>query len=97
MQVAQTILAQLGGPRFIVMTGSKHFVGDDTHLRFKVGTNPRKITHVQIRYMTSTDTYLVTFMRVRGLNVQTIAEFPDVYADMLQLLFTENTGLYTRL
>jgi hypothetical protein len=36
MTVSQTILSELGGNRFIAMTGSKNFVGSDDALSFKL-------------------------------------------------------------
>ena len=36
LKVANTILAQLGGLRFIVMTGARDFIGGDYHLIFSL-------------------------------------------------------------
>jgi hypothetical protein len=38
-EVAETILEQLGGKRFIVMTGAKHFAADGNALRFRLPSN----------------------------------------------------------
>jgi hypothetical protein len=94
--VALTILSQLGNRRFIVMTGSKNFVSDTNSLRFKVGSNPKKITHCLIE-LTPMDVYKVTFMTVRGLEIKRSEVVENVYAEDLQNVFTSKTGLYTRL
>ena len=36
MQVAQTILQQLGGNKFVVMTGSKNFIAGENFLRMNL-------------------------------------------------------------
>ena len=98
MQVAQTILAQLGGRKFIAMTGSKDFIGSDTKLQFKVGKNPNKVTNYRIT-LDPSDTYTVESLKWNGrkLDMQTVSSHSDVYCDMLQSVFTDDTGLFTRL
>ena len=97
--VAQTILSQLGGRKFIAMTGAKSFVGGSDMLMFalparfaKDGINKVRIT------LTPADEYKVEFMKIIGTKpVKTIAEVDGVYADNLQRIFTSHTGLDTRL
>lgn len=100
MNVAQTILSQLGGKRFQVMTGAKNFVGTPDTLRFTLPPNAKDgIDLVSIR-LDASDTYTVRFMRQgRSLQneAQLIGESSDVYAEDLEELFTSSTGLYTRL
>jgi hypothetical protein len=95
-QVAQTILHQLGGSRFIAMTGSTNFTSDKDKLTFKVGSNPKGVTHMRIT-LTPRDLYKVEALKVRKLEVKTLSEADDVYFDMLEEVFTRMTGLYTRL
>jgi hypothetical protein len=38
-QIAETILAQLGGKRFVLMTGSKHFLAIGNGLRMDLSKN----------------------------------------------------------
>jgi len=96
--VATEILRQLGGGRFIAMTGSKYFACDNTSLSFKVGARCAKgITHVKIT-LNSLDLYDVEFLRVWSNSpVKTIATHCGLYNDMLQSTFTKETGLYTHL
>lgn len=97
LDVANTILQQLGGGRFRVMTGAKHFIGDATSLTFQI---PRSngINAVEIK-LDPSDTYRVRFFKVG--NKRTAYRHTDVsvhegvYADQLQSLFTAATGLYT--
>jgi hypothetical protein len=96
MTVAQTILEQLGGRRFIVMTGAKNFIGSHDHLSFRIGRNCHAITHVKIT-LTPWDLYDMTFHRLRGTDLKLVTEYDGVYADDLQRLFTTATGLDTHL
>lgn len=96
MEIAQTILKQLGGTLFVLMTGSKNFVADANSLSFKIGSGAKNgITHVMV-ILEANDTYTVKFMRVRALECRILSTFEDIYADRLTDLFTEETGFYTR-
>jgi hypothetical protein len=92
MQVANTILKQLGGNKFRIMTGAKLFIGSENSVSFKIGQNCHHINAVRVVFDPS-DTYTMEFYRGKKL-VQTCS---DVYCDQLQSIFTEVTGLRTRL
>jgi hypothetical protein len=103
--VANTILAQLGGNKFSAMTGARVFVGHgaapEFHklggLSFKIGSGAKDgITHVRV-FLMSNDTYTVEFLRIRGTSVKTVSETAMVYADQLRKIFTEATGFETSL
>jgi hypothetical protein len=96
--VPKIILEQLGGRRFIAMTGAKHFVGSADTLRFQLpcGTTTNKATHVAIT-LTWRDTYTVAFLKVHKLTCTTLDTREDIYAENLQEVFTRATGLYTHL
>jgi len=82
---AKTILAQLGGNRFLVMTGAKHIFSDNggKALVFQLPRGARDgINAVRIE-LDASDTYTATKVR----------EVSFVYADQLQTLFTSTTGL----
>lgn len=97
LTVANTILQQLGGNRFLAMTGAKNLLGSENGLSMKVGSNDRKVTHVRVN-LTPADTYRVEFMNIRGVQPwKTLHVAEDVYAEDLQRIFTEYTGLDTRL
>lgn len=100
MQVAQTILEQLGGNRFIAMTGARNLVAGDNMLMFKIpgggGFARKGINCVQVTLRES-DLYTVKFFKVTKAGAATVAHLEGVYADNLQAVFTEHTGLYTKL
>lgn len=98
MQTAGEILNQLGGHKFKVMTGARDILALDYGLRFTLPH--RKINRVTV-ILNAMDTYDMTFQKVqkkRGtwdFEVKTISEYNGVYNDMLQDIFTKETGLYT--
>ena len=92
MTVARTILDQLGGARFVAMTGAKDFVGSADGVTFKVGTNPKRVSQVRVTLMPA-DVYAMTFFRIgKAPQIES-----DVYCNMLEAVFSERTGLYTKL
>lgn len=98
-QVAHTILAQLGGNKFLAMTGSHSLCAEKNNLQFKVGKNPKKISAVTIE-LTPMDVYTVKFWKMRtknGLLGFESTDHTDVYAEDLAPLFVKETGLQTRL
>jgi hypothetical protein len=93
MAVAETILEQLGGGRFIAMTGARNFVGTDNALHFALPRKARDGSNkVRITLMPS-DTYLIETFAVRGSTVKACSERDLIYADMLREAFTSITGL----
>ena len=99
MTVYETILEQLGGRMFVMMTGAKQFVhsNNGNTLTFKIGRNAGKVNCVQVNYNEGLDLYEMTFKRVSVKGIKIIKEFDQVYFDQLQTLFTEVTGMYTSL
>jgi hypothetical protein len=97
--IANTILEQLGGNKFAVMTGAKNFIGSADSLSFrlpggggfcKAGINGVRIT------LAADDTYTVIFMKTRGSVVpKLISEHTGIYFDGLRELFERETGLRT--
>lgn len=98
MQIAQTILEQLGGNKFVIMTGAKQFVAIPNGIRFKLPANfaDKGINFVVIT-LDSMDTYTMIFAKVRGMNIKPIEESYGIYCDMLQSEFKRVTGLDTHL
>ena len=94
--IAKTILQQLGGNKFIAMTGAKNLGFTNNGLQMKIGRNSKGITHVIIS-LKSTDTYDVEFTKMRGVNRKVVKKLKGVYADQLGKIFTKFTGLRTRL
>lgn len=103
MIVANTILQQLGGNRFIAMTGASNFVGSEKGLSFRMKsrgicrpTNKSNICRITLR---GDDTYDMEFLNMnsRTLDMKDISKHEGLYADMLCSIFTDETGLDTRL
>ena len=98
MQIAKTILEQLGGNRFIAMTGAKHCLAVESGLTFKLPSNFARHSINCVRViLTPMDDYTVEFLRVRGTSVKEVAKYDGIYCDGLKDLFEEQTGLYTHL
>lgn len=99
-QVAQTILAQLGGRQFMLMVNAKNLVSlsGDGGLALQFGTGAKnKANRLRVEYDYGSDTYNVEFGKIRKLEWNTISRHEGIYADMLQELFTAETGFYTTL
>lgn len=90
LQVANTILEQLGGNRFLAMTGARDLVGSDNALQFGLprftGVKARKV-RVELN---DSDTYTLTTYDRHGAKWE---EHSMVYADTLASTFTRATGL----
>ena len=97
--IANIILSQLGGGRFVAMTGAKNLMNHGEALSFKLpnGFAAQKINSVKITYDASRDLYDISFDRIYGVKFTNIKNLEGVYAEDLQRIFTEETGLDTRL
>lgn len=95
---SEEVLQQLGGRKFVAMTGAKNFVKNDKEksITFKIPRAKSGITHVKIT-LTSSDLYNVEFISVKGTNIKTVKEVKGVDNDKLQSIFTQYTGLNTSL
>lgn len=97
MEIAKTILSQLGGNKFIVMTGAKNLVAHEDGLSFRIGRNKSQSNYIKIT-LTSMDLYNMEFWRIDArTGFKKLHSYDGIYFDMLQDLFTEYTGLYTSL
>lgn len=107
LTVAQIILAQLGGRRFIAMTGARNAFDLGRKLSFDLPRGCKdRINNVLIT-LEPNDTYTVRFGRTatsrnkdrtatRYTN-HCIAVVEGVYNDQLEEIFTNYTGLATRI
>jgi ribosomal protein L21E len=96
---AEEVLQQLGGRKFITMTGAKNFVKNDPkkQITFKIGGGAKGgINYVRIT-LTSMDLYNIEFLKARGTDLKVVAMEKGVYNDQLQQMFTKHTGMHTRL
>lgn len=93
---AQVILEQLGGSKFIAMTGAKNFtVTSESDLLFTLPN--RKVNRVVIGYDEGNDTYSMHFLKFANFDLHQVDSFSQVQANQLQSIFTEVTGLDTHL
>lgn len=98
VEIAQTIIAQMGGNMFRMMTGAKDMVALSENekqaggVMFRIGKNAKGINKVLVR-LTWADVYEVEFYK----EAQLIAKNEDVYCDYLAPVFEEQTGMYTSL
>ena len=99
--IAKTILEQMGGRRFAAMTGSKDFIGLRNGLQMSLARNKTSANRLKVILDEDTDTYTMYFYRQSmtkhfDIKVKEIDKYEGVYFDMLQDIFTQVTGLYTR-
>lgn len=108
--VPEIILDQLGGNRFLVMTGCHHLLADKKSLQMKIPRNASRANYLKIT-LEPDDTYRMEFRRYRdgcfsirnGKCHQTkaineiVQTYDGVYFDQLQPLFRQVTGMYTSL
>lgn len=87
-----TILAQLGGTRFLAMTGARIISDSETTLTMHLPQAKDGIKTVSIE-LCPDDTYRMAF-RGEGATREIDS---GVYNDQLQQIFTERTGLSTTL
>jgi hypothetical protein len=96
--IAATILEQLGGRKFIAMTGAKNMLnhGNALSLRLPSRFATDGINYVKVT-LTHMDDYTLEFGKVRGMNYKLLKSIDGVYCDQLQEIFTATTGLDTHL
>ena len=108
LRIADTILQQLGGKRFIAITGVHdiHTNGDD--LVMSLIKNQSKASRLQIKYDFGMDLYIMRFYRETGgkfnknydwikHEIKEIKTFDEIYFDQLTTIFREFTGIETRM
>ena len=91
------ILNQLGGNRFIMMTGAKHFGVGREGLSFKIGKNSKQVNHIKIDYDRGRDLYNIKFDWVTKRGIKNKKTLKGIYADQLAKVFEKYTGMYTTL
>ena len=102
LEIGKEILRQLGGNKFIAMTGAKQFLADDNKLMFRLPRADNGINRVVIA-LNSKDLYDISFERFtvsnKTLETKQIikATFEDIYCDQLVEIFEKTTKLYTSL
>ena len=99
-QIALTILQQLGGNKFLAMTGAKvkYFGESDKmpYLQLELKPNKSKAKYLRISLRLD-DTYNIVFEKISKDIVQIVKSLEGVYCDMLVEIFERTTGFYTKL
>lgn len=98
MNIATNILEQLGGKRFIAMTGASCLADYGDALSFMLPSRfaLQDINFVKIR-LTAADLYDLEFGQIRGTSYQVFDVREDLGWEDLQPVFTAVTGLDTHL
>lgn len=108
MRVADIILDQLGGNKFLAMTGAHHLLADGNTLRMQLTRNISPANRLWIT-LDPDDTYTMRFFKYTAPRfssktgtfsaekVKEVKTVHGVYCDMLQDIFTATTGMYTHL
>ena len=97
LTVAKTILEQLGGNKFRMMTGAKHLAGDENSLSMRIGRNSSNSNYLKIT-LNSMDLYDMEFCKLTKLGEKkSVTEYNNVYNDLMRGTFTAHTGMYTTL
>ena len=108
MDIPRIILQQLGGNRFLAMTGASHLAGDEHSLYMHLPANGSKANRLTIT-LDPDDTYTMRFYRYTAprLNRKTfsfsaektteVKTFSGLFFDQLQEMFTDVTKMYTHL
>lgn len=100
MEIATTILQQLGGKMFSLMTGAKDFLALDNGLRFKICRNSAGVNTVTVEYDVGSDTYNMIFEAVSvsrktfEMKRRLVNRTEDVHCGELCDVFTRITGLH---
>lgn len=109
MTTAEIILEQLGGNKFVAMTGSHHFIADGDTLRMQLRRNRSGANRLFITLDRGSDTYTMKFFYYRAGRIdikngryikeveREITQYFGVYAEDLCRTFEDVTGLATHL
>ncbi len=90
MTTASTILNQLGGNKFVAMTGAVCYSDGNTLVSKFKGS---KVANIMYITLNENDLYDVKICKFKGVDIKTVKEVYGAYADMLQTLFEKTTGL----
>lgn len=94
--IAGEILKQLGGHKFLVMTGAHNLLtlADGNGLAMKLRRNSSKANYLRIS-VNSLDLYDIEFIKIWGNKLTTVEKFENVYNDRLVSTFESVTGMKT--
>ena len=96
-KTVETILNQLGGSKFIAMTGAKDFVTSEREVKFRIGRGARDGMNVIVVALAADETYTMTGAKLRSFKFQELRKIENIYAEDLRHFFKDLTGLDTSL
>lgn len=94
-EIATTIIDQLGGKRFIFMTGVRNLINTGNGVIMQLPRNASGAKYFKVT-LNAWDLYDVEFYSVRGVDIKVKRELSGVYADQLDSIFENTTGLFTK-
>ena len=102
--IIKTMFEQLGGRKFILMTGARLSYGvnkqQQPYLRCLLADDLQTKSAINccvITYDYGQDLYIITFAKLRDENYHLIKQIDNVYAEDLIPLFESETGLCCRM
>lgn len=98
-KIAETILEQMGGFRFIKMVGARNLTSRDEGTTLGFHFKMCRKSNICLVHLNEMDLYDVSFHQYSRKNLTTTEKkvYRGVYAEELQRIFTEYTGLDTHL
>lgn len=96
-RIGQTILKQLGGNKFIAMTGAKNFIWLKSGVQFDLSSRMTKNKAKRITIELVNDLYTINFYKIRGLDFTKLTSKVGITAENLASTFSSLTGLTTKL
>lgn len=96
-QIGTTILEQLGGNRFQVMTGARAAYTFAEGIQFTLPRNASKANRFRVTLDAATDTYSLKFWKLTKTKIVEVAAFDLVHVSELRSIFERVTGLATSL
>ena len=95
-KIASTILDQLGGKRFIFMTGVSNLTPGANGVIMQLPRNASGAKYLRIT-LNKRDVYKMEFYTVRGSYSETISVYSGIFSNQLDSIFESVTGLFSKL
>ena len=97
LTVAKTILEQLGGNKFCMMTGAKNLAGDENSMSMRIGRNSSNSNYLKIT-LNSMDLYDMKFAKLTRMGeLKSVKEEDKGEKEAMVEVFEKHTGMYTKL
>lgn len=94
VEIANTIIAQLGGAVARMMIGAKNAVAIENGLQLRFAAKAKNGANCVKIVLDASDTYTVEFYAIRGLNARKVSEESGHMDSTIKRYFERETGLY---